>query len=72
MVVFYNKYAPGWIAVKQKLHPLGNEYHTKACSESKIIFIIEIVKGKSQPTVGPNSSTRFEDEFKSKVAELVV
>ena len=38
MVVFSNKYAPGWIAVKRKPHPMGNEYHTTACCQSKVIF----------------------------------
>ena len=72
MVVFYNKYAPGWIAVKRKPHPLGNEYHTTACCESKIIFWIEIVEGKSKPKEGPHAESKFEKEFESKIAALVV
>jgi len=72
MVVFYNKYAPGWIAVKRKPHPLGNEYHTTACCESKVIFWIEIVEGKSKPKEGPNAESKFEKEFESKIAALVV
>ena len=72
MVVFYNKYAPGWIAVKRKPHPLGNEYHTTACCESKVIFWIEIVEGRSKPKEGPNAESKFEKEFESKIAALVV
>ena len=63
MVVFYNKYASGWIAVKRKPHPLRIEYHTTVCFESKIIFWIEIVEGKSKPKEGPNSDSKFEKEF---------
>ena len=40
MVVFCNKYASGWIAVKCKPHPLGNAYYKTACCKSKIIFWI--------------------------------
>ena len=47
MVVFYNKYAPGWIVVKRKLHPMGNEYHTTACCATKVIFWI----GRLRPKV---------------------
>ena len=63
MVVFYNKYAPGWIAVKRKPHPLGNEYHTTACCDTKIIIWIEIVEGKDKPKEGEYSETEFEREF---------
>ena len=38
MVAFYKKYAPGWIAVKWQPHPLGNDYHTTACCETKIML----------------------------------
>lgn len=46
MVVFYNKYVPGWVTVKYKLYPLWNEYHTTTCCEANIIFIIELVHGR--------------------------
>ena len=72
MVVFYNKYAPGWIAVKRKPHLLGNEYHTTACCLTKIIFWIELVEGKDTPKEGENIKAEFEEEFGSKVAALVV
>ena len=72
MVVFSNKYAPGWMVVKRKPHPMGNEYHTNACCQSKVIFWIELVEGKDLPKEGEHSEIEFEKEFKSKVAALVV
>ena len=72
MVVFYNKYVPGWVAVNRKPHPLGNEYHTTACCESKVIFCIELVEGKSAPMLGRHREAEFEHEFDSKIAALVV
>ena len=38
MVTFYNAHMPGWIALKRKPYPLGNECHAIACCETKIIF----------------------------------
>ena len=55
MVVFYNKYAPGWIVIKRKPHPMGNEYLTTACCQSKVIFWIELVQGKDIPKEGESS-----------------
>ena len=72
MVVFYNKYALGWIVVKRKPHPMGNEYHTTACCQSKVIFWIELVQGKDAPKEGEHKEMEFEREFGSKVAALVV
>ena len=72
MVAFLNKYAPGWTAVKRKPHPHGNEYNTTADCFCKIIFHMEIREGKDQPTEGPYSKSKFEEEFGSKVAALVV
>ena len=72
MVVFNNKYAPEWITVKRKPYLLGNKYHTTACCDSKVIFWIEIVEGKSKPKEqGPNAESKFEKEFESKIAALV-
>lgn len=70
MVVFYNKFAPGWIAVKRKPHPLGNEYHTIACCDTKVIFFVELVEGKDSPKA--KGEAEFEKEFSSKIAALVV
>lgn len=71
MVVFLNPYAPGWVTVKRKPHPMGNEYHTAACADTKILYCVEIVEGKDQPTEGPHSSKEFEGQMDSNVAALV-
>ena len=60
MVVFFNAFCPGWMNVKRKPHPFGNEYHTIACCISHIIFYIEIVEGKDKPSEGPNKHIQFE------------
>lgn len=49
MVIWTNSFAPGWIFVKRKPHPMGNEYHCIACGQTKIIFWIELVEGKDHP-----------------------
>ena len=51
---------------------MGNEYHTMACCQSKVIFCIELVQGKDLPKDGEHSEIEFEKEFGSKVAALVV
>ena len=63
MVVFFNAFCPGWMNVKRKPHPFGNEYHTIACCISHIIFYIEIVEGKDKPCEGPNKHIQFESEY---------
>ena len=72
MVAFLNTYCPGWTCVKRKPHPMGNEYHTTADYFCKVIFHIEIVEGKDQPTEGEHSTIKYEVEFASKVGALVV
>ena len=62
MVIFSNAFAPGWMNVKRKPHPFGNEYHTIACCDTHIIFFIEIMEGKDRPTEGPNKTAEFEAE----------
>lgn len=57
---------------KAQGYPFGNEYHTTADAETKILFHIEIVEGKDQPSSGPHSVKEFDDELKSKMAGLVV
>ena len=62
MVVFFNAFAPGWMNVKRKPHPFGNEYHTIACCDTHIIFYIEIMEGKDRPSQGPDSVAEFEEK----------
>jgi len=40
---------PGFMVVPRKPWPFGNEYHMIACGESKIIFGVDLVKGKDVP-----------------------
>ena len=68
MVIFFNAFAPGWMNVKQKPHPFGNEYHTIACCDTHIIFFVEIVEGKDRPSTGPDSAAEFEEELGATAA----
>ena len=65
MVIFFNAFAPGWMNVKRKPHPFGNEYHTIACADTHIIFYIEIVEGKDKPSMGPDSIVEFLDQWEA-------
>ena len=49
MMIWYNKYAPGWMVVPRKPHPFGNEWHTICCCLSSIMFQMELVEGKDHP-----------------------
>ena len=40
MVTFLNPYGPMWVTVKRKPHPMGNEYHTAACADTKILYCV--------------------------------
>ena len=59
MVVFCNKYPPGWILAKRKPHPMNNEYHTTACCQSKFVFSIKLVQGKYLPKEGEYCEIEF-------------
>ena len=63
MVTFFNAFCPGWMNVKRKPHPFGNEYHTIACCDTHIIFFIELVEGKDKPSEGPNSEVEYLDQL---------
>ena len=70
MVAFYNSHVPGWIALDRKTHTLGNEHHTIACCETKIIFSVELVEGKDELKEGMNYESEFEEETGSKIEAL--
>ena len=53
MVALHNPKAPAFVYVARKPHPVGNEYHTIADSQSRVIFKIELVEGKDQPPERP-------------------
>ena len=47
-----NRYiCPGWIFVPRKPHTFGNDYHTIVCAEYKVIYNVDIAKGKDRPIV---------------------
>ncbi|KAI2504308.1 xylulose kinase [Fragilaria crotonensis] len=55
MSVWTNQWTcPGWMFVPRKPHPMGNEYHSICCGLSGIMFAIELVQGKDEPSQIPN------------------
>jgi hypothetical protein len=50
MVPGANTDIPGYITVKRKPTPQGNEYHTMACATTRIINWVELVEGKDRPS----------------------
>ena len=70
MVAFHGAHAPRWMCLDNKPHPLGNEYHTIACCEMKIMFRMELVQRKDKPLEGAHASPEFEEETGSKIASL--
>ena len=59
MVTFLNPYAQGRVTVKRKPHHMGNEYHTAACADTKILYCVEIVEGKDKSAERPHSVKEF-------------
>jgi len=56
MVSSLNPQCPGWLNVKQKPHPFGNEYHTAANRETRITFGLELVEtNHDKLTEGPHA-----------------
>ena len=50
MMKWINRYTcPGFMFVPRKPWPFGNEFHTIACSETGILYAMEIVEGKDKP-----------------------
>ena len=50
MVEWFNKWAPGFMCVRQKLHPFGNERHTIFCAINPILWRAKIVQVKDRTT----------------------
>ena len=59
---------PGWVFCPRKPHPFGNEYHSICCSQSGIMFGIEMVEGKDRPPEIPKPDT---DRFGPTVGLLL-
>lgn len=70
MMTYMSERCPGFMVVKRKPHPFGNEIHTIACCFSHIVFYMELVEGKDQPKEGPFSIKEFIEL--GKVPSLVV
>ena len=49
IMVWLNKYAPGFICVERKPHPLGNERKTICGGLTSILWRAQIVEGKYRP-----------------------
>ena len=71
MVANLNPLCPGWLNVKRKPHPFGNEYHTSADQETRIIFATELVETlRDKPVIGPYANKPLTDSM-SPTAALV-
>ena len=70
MVDFRNAHTPGWITLIRKPHPLGNECHTVACGETKLVFSMELFERKDKPKEGTCTAPEFEEVMRSKIIEL--
>ena len=69
MSKWLNKYTcPGFMVVPRKPWPCGNEYHTICCSESGVLFALELVEGKDEPAQRP----RKEHNEKGKTLGLMI
>lgn len=68
MVAHHSDKIPGFMVVKRKPHPLGNEYHTICDGETAILFKMELVEGKSRP---PERPLKYESHH-SKTTALVM
>ena len=49
MMVWYTKFAPGFMVVPRKPHPFGNEFHSICCCSCMIMYMVEMVEGKDRP-----------------------
>jgi len=55
MSKWVNKYTClGFMVIPRKPWPFGNEYHTICCSESGVIFAMELVEGERYPFAAPS------------------
>ena len=49
MMIWTNKFGPGWVVLPRKPHPFGNEWHTICCSMSVVVFFVDLVERKDLP-----------------------
>ncbi len=50
---------------------MGNKYHTAACTDTKIIYFVEMVEGRDKTEKGQDLKKQFEGEMDSNVVVLV-
>ena len=68
MSTWTNKYScPGWMFMPCKPWPFGNEYHMECCSLSGILWQMEMVEGKDDPS---QIVPKFNDQGKTVGAYL--
>lgn len=54
MSKWVNKYScPGFVVVPRKPWPYGNEYHSIACGVSGVMYAVELVEGRDEPSERP-------------------
>ena len=63
MMIWKNKFGPGWVVLPRKPHPFGNEWHTICCAMSVVVFFVELVEGKDCPKERGNPE--FETDYGS-------
>jgi len=61
---------PGFMVVPRKGWPFGNEWHTICCSQSGVLFAVEIVEGKDQPPSRVKNSVNWERQLVSCCVSL--
>ena len=49
MMIWENKFGPGWVVLPRKPHPFGNKWHTICCAMSVLVFFVEFVERKDLP-----------------------
>ena len=54
MVTFLIPYAPGWVTVKRKSHPMDNRYHTVAYADTKMLWVCANSGGALKDWSNPN------------------
>ena len=59
MMIWTNKFGPGWVVLPRKPHPFGNEWHTIYCAMSVVVFLLSLWRGRiDQRREGSRSSRR--------------
>ena len=49
MIIWKNKFVPGWVVLHRKPHPFGNKSHTIFCAVSVVLFFVDLLERKGRP-----------------------